>query len=131
MYLSLNEFEARLTSLTTLTGGEHKRKLAATALEQAHAALDAELAKRYELPIDLQAVPDRTRDLLTRWAFYFAVRELLGLQGVSVSREAQPVLSEILEMVDAEIASYTTGSAVLSGVPARSRVRIGIGEPAP
>jgi len=131
MYLTLAEFEARLTSLSALTGGEHKRKLAAAALEQAHAALDAELSKRYELPIDLQAVPQRTRDLLVRWAFYLAVRELLGLQGVSVSREAQPVLSEILEMVDGELATYTTGGALLQGVPARSRVRIGIGEPAP
>jgi len=131
MYLTLAEFEARLTALTALTGGEHKRKLAAAALEQAHAALDAELSRRYELPIDLPAAPPRTRELLTRWAFYLAVRELLGLQGVSISRDAQPVLAEILEMVDAEIAAHTTGSALLSGVPAKSRVRIGIGEAVP
>jgi hypothetical protein len=72
--------------------------------------------------------PQRTRDLLKRWAFYFAVRELLGLQGVSVSREEQPVLSEILEMVDAQVQEYSTGGALLDGVPSRSRVRVGYGE---
>jgi hypothetical protein len=127
-YLTAQEFTERLTALTAITGGEHKRTLVARALEQAHAALDAELSKRYTLPIDLNEVPQRTRDLLKRWVFYFAVRELLGLQGVSVSREEQPVLSEILEMVDSQVQEYCTGSALLDGVPSRSRIRYGYGE---
>jgi phage gp36-like protein len=128
MYLTAQEFTERLTALTAITGGEHKRTLVARALEQAHAALDAELSKRYTLPIDPNTVPQHTRDLLKRWAFYFAVRELLGLQGVSVSREEQPVLSEIFEMVDAHVQEYCTGGALLDGVPSRSRVRVGYGE---
>ncbi len=128
MYLTAQEFAERLTALSAITGGEHKRTLVARALEQAHAALDAELSKRYALPIDLSALSQHTRDLLKRWAFYFAVRELLGLQGVSVSREEQPVLSEILEMVDAQVQEYCTGGALLDGVPSRSRVRFGYGE---
>ena len=128
MYLTAQEFTERLTALSAITGGEHKRTLVARALEQAHAALDAELSKRYTLPIDINAVPERTRDLLKRWAFYFGVRELLGLQGVSVSREEQPVLSEILEMVDAQVQEYSTGGALLDGVQSRGRVRVGYGE---
>jgi len=128
MYLTAQEFTERLTALSAITGGEHKRTLVARALEQAHAALDAELGKRYTLPIDLSVVPQRTSELLKRWVFYFAVRELLGLQGVSVSREEQPVLSEIFEMVDAQVQEYCTGGARLDGVPSRSRVRLGYGE---
>jgi len=128
MYLTAQEFTERLTALSAITGGEHKRTLVARALEQAHAALDAELGKRYTLPIDLSVVPQRTSELLKRWVFYFAVRELLGLQGVSVSREEQPVLSEIFEMVDAQVQEYCTGGARLDGVPSRSRVRVGYGE---
>ena len=128
MYLTAQEFAERLTALSAITGGEHKRTLVARALEQAHAALDAELGKRYTLPIDLSVVPQRTSELLKRWVFYFAVRELLGLQGVSVSREEQPVLSEVFEMVDAQVQEYCTGGALLDGVPSRSRVRVGYGE---
>jgi hypothetical protein len=127
-YLTAQEFTERLTALSAITGGEHKRTLVARALEQAHAALDAELSKRYTLPIDPSAVPQHTRELLKRWAFYFGVRELLGLQGVSVSREEQPVLSEIFEMVDAQVQEYCTGGALLDGVSSRSRVRVGYGE---
>ena len=128
MYLTAQEFIERLTALSAITGGEHKRTLVARALEQAHAALNAELGKRYDVPIPISSVPIHTQQLLKRWAFYFGVRELLGLQGVSVSREEQPVLSEILEMVDAQVQEYCTGGARLDGVPSRSRVRVGYGE---
>jgi len=128
MYLTAQEFAERLTALSAITGGEQKRTLVARALEQAHAALDAELSKRYEVPIPIAGAPTHTQQLLKRWAFYFAVRELLGLQGVSVSREEQPVLSEILEMVDAQVQEYSTGGALLNGAPSRSRVRVGYGE---
>ena len=128
MYLTEREFADRLVGLSSLTGGEHKKQLVQRALAQAHAALDAELAKRYALPIDLNAVPSHTRELLARWTFYLAVRELLGLLGISVSREEQPILQDAFELVDAQIALYTTGSALLDGVPAKSRVRYGYGE---
>jgi hypothetical protein len=127
-YLTAQEFTERLAALSAITGGEHKRTLVARALEQAHAVLDAELSKRYAVPISIASAPEHTQHLLKRWAFYLAVRELLGLQGVSVSREEQPVLSEILEMVDAQVQEYSTGGALLDGVSSRSRVRVGYGE---
>jgi phage gp36-like protein len=57
MYLTAQEFTERLTALGAITGGEHKRTLVARALEQAHAALDAELGKRYEVPIPIRTRP--------------------------------------------------------------------------
>lgn len=127
MYLTLAEFEQRFAVLSSIVGGEHKRSLASRALEQAHAALNAELNRRYEAPIDINAVPAATAELLKRWVFYLAVRELLGLQGMVISREQQPILTDLVEMVDAQITAFVSGPAVLAGVPARTRVRIGYG----
>lgn len=128
MYLELNEFMARLPTLVSLTGGDLKRELAAQALEQAHAMLNARLTQRYETPLLFASLPPTTQSIVKRWVYYLAIRELIGIQGIAFAREEPPVLTEMFELVDLQIDQYTTGALLLEGVPARGRVRVGYAE---
>lgn len=125
-YLTLTEFKQRFRSLANLVGGEGKDPAARTALQHAHAHIDAQLAKRYATPLPLTQLPNDAQEMVRRWVFYLAVRELLAAHGVVINREDTSYLADLLDLVDEQIRDYTEGGRVLP-LPARSRVHVGYG----
>jgi phage gp36-like protein len=127
MYLTLDEFLQRFEPLAHLTGGERKKSLAQTALRHAHAAIDAKLGRRYALPIVVNSLPQSTKDKLARWTFYYAVRELLAMQGVVINKDENSFLAEMFDMIDEQVDEYTVGAQILEGLSPKVRVRVGFG----
>ena len=124
-YLTLQEFLARFEPLAAIVGGERKQKLARDALRHAHAHLDAQLAKRYPTPLPLVALPSDAQEIVRRWVFYLAVRELLAMQNIVINKDELSILADAFELVDEQIREYTEGSRVLPNAGARSRIVFG------
>lgn len=127
MYLTYEQFVEQFTPLSSLLGGEVKKAVARSALERAHADLDARLRLRYETPLPYATLPEPTKRLLQRWVYYLTVRELLSAQAVVLSADerAQSFLSDTLELIDEQIESYVQGARTLAGVTARVRTYFG------
>lgn len=123
-YLTLDEFIARFDPLAHLVGGERKRKLVRDALKHAHAHLNAQLSQRYATPLPISTMPSDAQELVRRWVFYLAVRELLAMQGVVINREERSMLADVLDLIDDQIRAYTEGAKVLP-VDTKLRVRFG------
>jgi len=128
--LTLDEFTGYAPEIGALTGGEYLRPLASFALANAHAQLLQQLQKRYHLPASISMLPAQTQNLLKRWVYYLALRELYAMRGISYNRDEPPISEAHHETIMGEIEAYTTGGQVLQGLDPISRVKTAVVSPA-